>query len=113
MDRIRILADAVKANATRPLGAIGAPVPMVGELATSMQRLVEGVPTPQAQIEMLLQEVKAKRAMVRAFAEQLGAFDKQLEVLEQSLEPMKEWGERWSSVQNAMSDSLRVFRPGG
>ena len=113
MERIRLLADTVRSTAGRPLGALGAPVPVVGELAASMQRLVEGVPTPVAQLELLLQEVKAKRAMVRAFQEQLVSFDKQLEVLERSLEPMREWGERWSSVQEAMTDSLRVFRPGG
>jgi hypothetical protein len=113
MERIRVLADAVRSSAERPLGVLGAPVPVVGELATSLQRLVEGVPTPVAQLELLLQEVKAKRAMVRAFQEQLTSFDKQLEVLERSLEPMREWGERWSSVQEAMTDSLRVFRPGG
>jgi hypothetical protein len=112
-ERIRVLADAVRSTAGRPLGALGAPVPVVGELATSLQRLVEGVPTPVAQLELLLQEIKAKRAMVRAFQEQLTSFDKQLEVLERSLEPMREWGARWSSVQEAMSDSLRVFRPGG
>jgi len=112
MDRIRVLADAVRSTAGRQFGAFGAPVPGVGELATSMQRLVEGVPTPLAQLQLLLHEIKAKRAMVTAFQAQLESFDKQLEVLENSLEPMIEWGERWTNVQDTMSQSLRVFWPG-
>jgi hypothetical protein len=113
MERIRVLADSVRSTAGRQIGALGAPVPVMGELAASMQRLVEGVPTPMAQLQLLLQEVKAKRAMVQAFHAQLESFDKQLEVLERSLAPMMEWGERWTSVQETVTDSLRVFRPGG
>ena len=112
LERIRFLADAVRSTAGRQFGAFGAPVPAVGELATSMQRLVEGVPTPLAQLQLLMHEIKAKRAMVTAFQAQLESFDKQLEVLERSLEPMIEWGERWTSVQDTMSHSLRAFWPG-
>lgn len=117
ISRTRAFADLVRTTGGTGLNAMGAlasPVPRAfGDVVTSLQGLMEQTPGPGAQLDMFLQEVHAKRAMVQALQTQLESFDTQLEILERSLEPLRVWGQQWSSVQGSLAETLGVFRPGG
>ncbi len=117
LHRTRAFADLVRSTGgtgLNALGALSAPVPRAfGDVVSSLQGLMEQTPGPGAQLEMFLQEVHAKRAMVQALQSQLASFDNQLEILERSLEPLRVWGQQWTSVQTSLAETMAVFRPGG
>lgn len=117
ISRTKAFADLVRSTGgtgLNAIGALGTPVPRAfGEVVSSLQGLMEQTPGPGAQLDMFLQEVHAKRAMVQALQTQLASFDNQLEILERSLEPLRVWGQQWSNVQNSLAETLTVFRPGG
>ncbi|HWH28071.1 MAG TPA: hypothetical protein VNU26_03755, partial [Mycobacteriales bacterium] len=81
-----------------------------GDVLASLRSLVEQVPPPAAAIDLFLEEVKAKRALVQALQAQLASFESQLEVMERSLEPLQAWGRQWSAVQDGIADVLRRSR---
>jgi len=114
LKRIRDLADMFRSAGGGALGALGTPVPnAVGAFLSSLQRLVEQAPAPVEQLEMLLAEIAAKRALIGALHAQLTAFDRELAILEKSLQPLREWGNQWSQVQASLVDSMRLFRVPG
>lgn len=117
INRTRAFADLVRSTSGTGLNALGAmssPVPRAfGDVVSSLQGMMEQAPGPGAQLEMFMQEVHAKRALVQALQTQLASFDTQLEILERSLEPLRVWGQQWSSVQNSLAETLTVLRPGG
>lgn len=117
VNRTKAFADLVRTTGGTGLNAIGAlsaPVPRAfGDVVSSLQGMMEQTPGPGAQLDMFLQEVHAKRAMVQALQTQLASFDNQLEILERSLLPLQVWGQQWSSVQHSLAEALSVFRPGG
>ena len=108
LDRVQAFADAVRRLANDAVGELPAPLPAAAvELLRSVRAVVESVPAPTAPLDMMMEEIKAKRALVRALQEQLSSFDVQLEVLERSLVPMHEWSRQWENVQNALLEPLR------
>lgn len=117
LNRTRAFADLLRTTGGTGLNAIGAlsaPVPRAfGDVVSSLQGLMEQAPGPGAQLDMFLQEVHAKRAMVQAPQTQLASFDSQLEILERSLAPLRVWGQQWTSVQSSLAETLAVFRPTG
>lgn len=115
VSRLGTLAEALRSTGGNALGGLAGPMPRaVGSALSSLQSLVEEVPAPAEQLEILLSEIHAKRAMIAAMQAQLTAFDQQLDVLERSLRPLAEWATQWSHVQGSLVESLRVFRvPGG
>lgn len=114
--RTRAFADLVRSTGgtgLNALGALSAPVPRAfGDVVSSLQGMMEQTPGPGAQLDLFLQEIHAKRALVQALQTQLGSFDNQLEILQGSLEPLRVWGQQWSNVQNSLAETLGVFRPG-
>jgi hypothetical protein len=109
LDRARAVADVVLQTGQGALGA--APVPRaVSELLTSVTHLVSQVPTPAAQLDLFLQELTAKRAMVAAMQAQLASFDSQLEILERSLQPLQDWSRQLSSAQEALLAATRLLQ---
>lgn len=116
ISRTRAFADLLRTTGGSGLNALGtlsSPVPRAfGDVVSSLQGMMEQTPGPGAQLDMFLQEVHAKRAMVQAMRTQLASFDTQLEILERSLEPLRVWGQQWSSVQNTFAETMAVFRPG-
>lgn len=114
VSRLGTLADALRSTGGTAIG-LASPMPhAVGSALSSLQHLVEEVPAPAEQLEILLSEIHAKRAMIAAMQAQLTAFDQQLDALEGSLRPLAEWATQWSHVRGSLVESLRVFRvPGG
>jgi hypothetical protein len=110
-DRAAAFADAVRRAGSSAVGELPGPIPAAAtELVHSMRTIVESVPAPTAPLDMLMEEIKAKRAIVRALQEQLASFETQLEVLERSLVPLHEWSRQWESAQNALLEPLRRKR---
>lgn len=77
-----------------------------------------GFPLPPAtlsaqQLQVVLDDLAARRAQVQALRAQLGTFDQQLGTLEASLQPLLEWARTWAGVEGAVADFLRLpGRPG-
>lgn len=101
LDRTRSVADAVRSASSGALSAAPLPGAVTGLLA-SLRQVVEQAPAPTGQLDMFLQEVRAKRALVRALREQLDAFDAQLDTLERSLAPLQAWGRQWARVRDTL-----------
>jgi len=60
---------------------------------------------PTAHLDAFLQELRAKRALIGALQMQLTAFEQQMDMLEQALKPLQEWGRQWSTVQEAITET--------
>jgi len=75
-----------------------------------LQKLAAQTPLPSAQLDLLIKELQAKRALIGALQLQLGAFEQQLEMMEKSLQPLQEWGQQWSDVQKSLTDAVQNFR---
>jgi hypothetical protein len=107
-ERVQSFTEAVRRLGAEAVGELPAPLPAAGaELLRSVRAVVESVPAPTAPLDMMMEEIKAKRAIVRALQEQLSSFETQLEVLERSLVPLHEWSRQWEHVQSALLDPLR------
>lgn len=76
---------------------------MLGYLKT----LATQAPAPTAQLDRMMRELRAKRALIGALALQLDAFDQQLAALEDSMRPLHEWSQQWTGVQQALVDAFR------
>ena len=64
-----------------------------------------------AQIKSIATAVTAQRRSIQALTAQLGAFDEQLAVLEQMLEPLAEWSKTWADLEERLMNLRRG--PGG
>jgi outer membrane protein TolC len=72
-----------------------------------------GVPAPPAttsarQLQVVLDDLAARRAQVQSLAAQLEAFDEQLGSLEATLRPMLEWTRTWAHLEKSMGDFWRL-----
>lgn len=113
LERARGVAGFVVSTGGDALGAVPAVLPpAVTGMLSSFQRLADRLPAPTAELDMFVQEIRAKRALVRALQEQLAAFDQQLDVLEKSLEPLQIWTHQWDELRASMLDASR-FRDDG
>jgi hypothetical protein len=109
LERLRTLADLTRSAGSSTLGALPGPLPgAAGDVLSSLRRLAEQAPPPTAAIDLFLEEIKAKRALVQALQVQLASFDSQLDVMQRSLEPLQAWGRQWSAVQEGLLDALRL-----
>ncbi|MFP5346685.1 MAG: hypothetical protein ACLGIA_06635 [Actinomycetes bacterium] len=108
LERTRGIADFVASTGGGAIGAVPAVLPpAVTGMVSSFQRLAERLPAPTAQLDMFVQEIRAKRAIVRALMEQLEAFEQQLDVLEKSLEPLQSWSHQWGELRTSVLDAVR------
>ena len=106
-ERLRTFTELVRSTSGAAMGALPGPVPSAAaDVVSSIRGLVEQAPPPTAAIDMLYEEVKAKRAMVQALQVQLTSFDTQLETLERSLAPLHAWGRQWAGLQSALGEAL-------
>lgn len=101
LERTRAVTDFLRSAGTGALAAAPSPSTVTGMLS-SLRQVVEQAPPPTAQLDMFLQEIRAKRALVHALREQLAAFDAQLDTLERSLGPLQAWGRQWTRVRDSM-----------
>jgi hypothetical protein len=94
------------------LGAMPEPLPStVTQMLKSLQRLLDQAPPITDELEILVQEVHAKRLTVQALQAELSAFDHQLDVLERSLAPMGSWVHQWARVRQSLTETLQSAAP--
>lgn len=112
MEGTRSLANLVGSVGSGALGAIPEPVPAtVNRMLGSLQQIIEQAPPFSAELDILLQELHAKRLSVQALQAELSAFDHQLEVLEKSLAPMENWTNQWTRLRESLSETLHPAAP--
>ena len=107
LDRTRAVVELMTAAGSGALGVVPEPVPAaVARMLTSLRRFVEQAPPLTAEIDVLVQEVHAKRLSIQALQAELAALDKQLEVLERSLAPVEAWALQWNRLRSSLADAI-------
>ncbi len=111
LNQVRAATDMTADAGRRAMAGVN--VPPTTDAATDVLSYLQGVmaqaPAPIAQLDLLAKELRAKRALINALQLQLAAFEQQLQMVEQSLQPLHAWGQQWSSVQKSLSDTLQPF----
>lgn len=109
LDRTRAVADLVSGVGSEALGRMPEPMPSaVNRMLSSLRQLVEQAPPFTAELDVLLEEVAAKRLSIQALRAELDALDHQLEILERTLAPVESWGRNWERLQRSLVESLGV-----
>lgn len=107
LDRTRAVAELVAAAGGSALDRAPDPVPAaVTRMLTSMRQLTELVPPLTGELDVLVEEVHAKRKSVQALQAELGALDRQLEVLERTLAPVESWSRQWTRIRSTLAEQL-------
>lgn len=112
LDRTRAVADLMASAGSGALGLVPEPVPStVTRMLVSMRELAEQLPPVTAELEILVQEVHAKRVSIQALQAELAALDRQLEVLERSLVPVEAWSRQWNRMRATLTQVLEGSAP--
>jgi hypothetical protein len=107
LDRTRAVVDLVTGAGGTAVGRLPEPVPgAVTRMLSSLRQLAEQAPPLTAELDVLIQEVHAKRKSIQALQAELAALDRQLEVLERAFAPMQAWTHQWSRIQHTLTESL-------
>jgi hypothetical protein len=107
LDRTRAVADLMANLGGEALGRVPEPVPSaVNRMLSSLRQLAEQAPPFTAELDVLIEEVHAKRLSIQALQAELSALDHQLEVLERTLAPVEAWSRNWHRLQHSLSESL-------
>lgn len=111
LDRTRAVADLVTSAGGGALAKVPEPVPSaVTRMLASLRQLAEQAPPLTAELDVLVEEVHAKRLSIQALQAELAALDHQLEVLERSLAPVQAWSKHWERLQHSLAHSLDLPR---
>lgn len=78
------------------------------QMLESMREAVESAPQVGEELEIVLQEIRAKRLTIQAITAELEVLDHQLDFLERSFAPLQAWSAQWSKVQQTL---LRTIVP--
>lgn len=109
VDRTRAVAEMMAAAGSGALSAAPEPVPTaVNKMLASIRELAELAPPVTVEIDVLVEEVHAKRLSIQAIQAELTALDHQLEVLEKALAPVQGWTRQWERMRRAVTGSLEV-----
>ncbi len=107
LDRTRAVVDLVAGAGGTAVGRLPEPVPAaVTRMLSSLRQLAEQAPPLTGELEVLVEEVHAKRLSIQALQAELGALDRQLELLERTLVPIQAWGHQMSRIQHALTETL-------
>jgi phage-related tail protein len=107
LDRTRAVAELVAAAGGSALDRAPDPVPAaVTRMLASMRQISELVPPLTGELDVLVEEVHAKRKSVQALQAELGALDRQLEVLERTLAPLESWSRQWTRIRATLAEPL-------
>lgn len=107
LDRTRAVAELMGSVGSGALGKVPEPVPStVTRMLAALRQLAEEAPPLTAELDILVEEVHAKRLSIQALQAELNALDRQLEVLERSLAPVEAWSHQWNRIQHALADTL-------
>jgi hypothetical protein len=107
VERMRASSQAGMAAATGLLGPTGA------QTQAMLSAMSAGAALPAAQLDALVQEIRARRDQVDVLRTQLAGFSDQLEALEAMLQPLAEWSRTWLRLQQAMVNPLGLATGGG
>jgi hypothetical protein len=109
LDRTRALTELMGTVGSGALGRVPEPVPStVTRMLSSLRQLAEQAPPLTAEVDVLLEEVHAKRLSIQALQAELAALDRQLDVLERTLAPMQVWSRQWERIQHTLTQSLNL-----
>lgn len=112
LHRTRVVVNLLGSAGSGALDVLPEPVPAAAaRMLVALQRLLDQVPPVASQLDVLVQEVHAKRMTVQALQAELAAFDHQLEVLEKSLAPLESWTRQLSRMRKTLAETLDS--PGG
>lgn len=112
LDRTRSLADLVASAGSGALGVLPEPVPAtVTRMLVSLRQLVEQMPQVTLELDVLVQEVNAKRKSVQALQAELAVLDSQLEMLERTLVPVQAWSRQWNRMRRSLTETLPQSQP--
>lgn len=107
LDRTRAVVELMASAGSGALGTMPEPVPAtVTRMLTSMRQLVDQLPPVTVELDILVQEVHAKRLSIQALQAELSTLDKQLEVLERSLAPVEAWNRQWNRMRSSLAATL-------
>lgn len=108
LDQLKQFTDMIQAAGTTSwTDTAGRPgTELAREVLEHMRSMVEYARAPTAHLDTFLQELRAKRALIGALQLQLTAFEQQMDILEQALKPLHDWGQEWSTVQRAITDTF-------
>lgn len=96
------------------LSAVPEPVAApVTRMLVSLQQFIEHAPPLTAELDVVLEEVHAKRLTVQALQAELAAFDSQLDILQKSLAPLEVWARQWTQLRQSLSETLNSATPHG
>lgn len=104
LDRTRAVIELVASAGTAGARAV-VPDPVLGPVSrmlTSMRTIAEQAPQLTDELDVLVEEVHAKRLSIQALQTELGALDHQLQILEATLVPVQTWTHQWGRVQHAL-----------
>jgi hypothetical protein len=112
LQQTRALLDLVGSAGSTARKALPEPVPAsVHAMLAALRQLVDEVPPVTAELDVLVDELHAKRTSIQAMQTELGALDSQLEVLERSLAPIQHWSHQWDHVRRGLTDVLLPAAP--
>lgn len=111
LDRTRAVAELMAKTGSTALGHAPEPVPTaVTRMLSSLRQLAEQAPPLTAEIDILVEEVHAKRLSIQAVQAELATLDRQLEVLERTLAPVEAWSKHWERLQRSLVESVSLPR---
>lgn len=109
VDGTRAVTELMASVGSGALGRVPEPVPTaVTRMLASLRQLAEQTPPITAELDVLIEEVHAKRKSIQALQAELAALDHQLEVLERSLAPVEAWSRQWARLQHTLTESLSL-----
>jgi hypothetical protein len=104
LDRTRAVAELMAAAGSGALGAMPEPVPAtVNRMLSSLRQVADTLPPITAELDIVVQEVHAKRLSIQALQAELSTLDRQLEVLERSLAPVEAWSRQWNRMRHSLA----------
>jgi hypothetical protein len=107
LDRTRTVAELMAAAGRGALGVMPEPVPSaVTRMLGAMRQLSEQMPPVTAELDVLVDEVHAKRLSIQALQAELAALDAQLAVLERTLAPVQDWTRHWERLRTSLAVTL-------
>ena len=104
LDRTRAVVELMASAGSGALGAMPDPVPAtVNRMLTSLRQVADQLPPITAELDIVVQEVHAKRLSIQALQAELSTLDRQLEVLERSLAPVEAWSRQWNRMRHSLA----------
>jgi hypothetical protein len=109
LDRTRAVTELMASAGSGALGRVPEPVPStVNRMLVSLRQVAEQAPPLTLELDVLVEEVHAKRLSIQALQAELSALDRQLEVLERALAPVQSWSKHWERLQHSLTESLNL-----